>query len=82
MIDYVHEKHGSLKRMVDLEDHLLAQELPLNEKAIIQDDPFERDPDREDYEKYTGNAGPSANQWYRDTVSESDSAPTRTLLTR
>ena len=81
ILEYIHAANGSLKRMVDLEGHLLAQDLPLDEEAIIQDDPFERDPDREGYEGYTGNTGLSATQWYRDTVSEPHSTHARTFLT-
>ena len=68
-LEEVYEKHISLKQMVDLDGHLLAQEVDLDEGTIVQEDPFERDPDAEDYEGYTGNAGASATHWYRDTVS-------------
>ena len=62
------EEKISLKRLVDLEGHLLAKNIALDEDAIIQEDPFDREPDKEDYEGYTGNAGASATQWYHDTV--------------
>ena len=62
------EEKISLKRLVDVEGHLLAQDIALDEDAIIQEDPFDREPDKEDYEGYTGNAGASATQWYHDTV--------------
>ena len=58
-----------LKRIINLEGDVLAQDLSLDQEAIVQDDPFDRDPDHEDYEGWTGNAGASATHWYRDTVS-------------
>ena len=67
------EESISLKRLVDLEGHLLAHDIALDEDAIIQEDPFDREPDKEDYEGYTGNAGASATQWYHDTVCKKDS---------
>lgn len=56
--------------MVDLDGHVLGQGITIQEDDDGQEDPFERDPDDEDYEGYTGNAGASATHWYRDTVSE------------
>ena len=40
-------------------------EIPLNEDEIFSDSPFEDwDPDREDFEDYTGNAGMTLERWY------------------
>lgn len=58
--------------MVDLDGHVLGQEITIQEDDIVQEDPFERGPDDEDYEGYTGNVGASAPHWYRDTVSVSE----------
>ena len=69
-IEEVYEENLALKRMVDLDGHLLAEEVDIKEGDIVQENPFERDPDDEDYEGYTGNEGSSATHWFRDTVSE------------
>ena len=70
-IEDVMEESLSLKRVVDLHGHLLARNLALDEETFIEEDPFDgREPDREDYEGYTGNAGASATHWYHVTVRE------------
>ncbi|CAO1599663.1 hypothetical protein XANCAGTX0491_003378 [Xanthoria calcicola] len=61
----------ALKRIIDLDGNVLAQDLSLDEDIIVQDDVFERDPDDEAYEGWTGNAGATATHWFRDTVSRS-----------
>ncbi|KAL8936703.1 MAG: hypothetical protein Q9211_004054 [Gyalolechia sp. 1 TL-2023] len=45
----------------------LASGIPINAEDIVQDDPFDRAPDKEDYEGYTGNAGASATHFYRNS---------------
>lgn len=45
----------------------LASGIPINADDIVQDDPFDRAPDKEDYEGYTGNAGASATHFYRNS---------------
>ncbi|KAG7004618.1 hypothetical protein G7Y79_00024g055680 [Physcia stellaris] len=68
-LEDVIEEELSLKRVVDLHGHLLARNVAINEEDIVEEDPFDgRDPDHEDYEGYTGNAGASATHWYHDTV--------------
>ena len=62
----------SLRRMVDLEGNVLAHRIRLDEGDIVQEEPFARDPDKEDYSGYTGNEGVSATHWYNDTVSHRD----------
>lgn len=44
---------------------LLAKGIPIKEMNIVQEDPFDRAPDSEDYEGFTGNAGASAAHTYR-----------------
>lgn len=74
-LEDVIEEHLSLKRIVDLRGHLLARNVAINEEDIVEEDPFDgRDPDREDYEGYTGNAGASATHWYHDTVRKKSAA--------
>lgn len=58
-----------IKRFVDLDGTLLASGIDVNEEDFIQDDPFARDPDHEDYEGYMGNSGPDATHFYYDSVS-------------
>ena len=48
-------------------DAFLDKGIPINEKDIVQDDPFDRAPDEEDYEGYIGNAGSSATHFYRNS---------------
>lgn len=67
-IEDVVEKSLELKRMIDLDESVLAREIPIAESDIVQSDLFDRDPDQEDFEGYTGNAGASATHFYHDTV--------------
>ena len=67
-IEEVVESTLELKRMVDLDGTLLAESLGLAEDDFIQEDAFEGDPDRENYEGYMGNWGPDATHFYNDSV--------------
>ncbi|KAG8532380.1 uncharacterized protein KY384_002865 [Bacidia gigantensis] len=59
----------SLRRIVDLDGNILIfAKQELQARDIVQEDVFDRDPDREDYSGYTGNEGVSATHWYNDTV--------------
>ena len=62
------ERSTELKRMIDLDGSVLAREISINEADIVQEDPFGRDPDKEDFQGYTGNEGSSATHFYHDTV--------------
>jgi hypothetical protein len=63
------ERVLKLTRVVDLEGNEVGRDFNIEEENIVQEQPFEdRDPDQEDYQGYTGNAGASATHWYRDTV--------------
>ena len=68
-IEYVTDKHTELRRMIDLEGSVLAQEIYVDEADIVQSNPYQRSPDEEEFEGYTGNEGASATHIYRDTVS-------------
>ena len=46
---------------------LLATSIPIKEVDIVQENTFDRNPDSEDYEGYTGNAGASATHTYRNS---------------
>ena len=68
VIEEVIEEKIELERMIDLDGNVLAQEIVVDEDDIVAEDPFERSCDHEDYEDYTGNAGPSTTQYFNDTV--------------
>ena len=68
-IEDVTDKQTELKRMIDLEGSVLAQEIYVDEADIVQSNPYQRSPDKEEFEGYTGNAGASATHIYHDTVS-------------
>jgi hypothetical protein len=57
-----------LKRVVDLDGNVVLENVPIEEEDFVQSEPFNRRPDEEDYEGYTGNEGAYATHWYRDTV--------------
>ena len=67
-LEEVLEESIQLKRMIDLDGSLIARDISIQEEDIVQEDPFSRDPDKEDYEGYTGNAGASATDFYHDIV--------------
>jgi len=70
-VEEVVESSLLLKHMVDLDGTLLAESLVLEEDDFIQEDAFEGDPDRENYEGYMGNSGPDATHFYNDSVRSS-----------
>jgi len=70
-IEEVVDSSLELKRMVDLDGTLLAESLSLAEDDFIQEDAFERDPDRENYEGYMGNWGLDVTHIYNDLVCSS-----------
>lgn len=59
-LDEIAEQSTQLKRMIDMDGSVLAKEISIDEEDIVQEDPFERDPDTEDFEGYTGNEVASA----------------------
>ena len=60
-----------LKRMVDLDGKVVETDVPVDEEDFVQDMPFDREPDEEDYQGYTGNEGAETTHWYRSTVRRS-----------
>ncbi|KAL8811889.1 MAG: hypothetical protein Q9200_001444 [Gallowayella weberi] len=63
------EEEITLKRITDLDGNILAMDLELyDEDLIVQEGAFEREPDHEDYEGYTGSAGATATHWLHDSV--------------
>lgn len=57
-----------IKCLVDLDGTLLGRGIDVNEEDFIQDDPFAREPDHENYEGYMWNSGPDASHFYYDSV--------------
>ena len=75
----VYDTSLCLKRIVEMNGKLVAENVGINEKDFLNENPFEgRAPDDEDYSGYTGNEGVSATQWYRHTVGSTPS-PMRTI---
>ena len=68
VIEEVIEEKIELERMIDLDGNVIAQKIAVDEYDIVAEDPFERPYDDENYEGYTGNAGPSTTQYFNDTV--------------
>lgn len=64
----VHDATLKLTRLADLDGGEIAEDINVNEQMIVQDKPFDREPDDEDYEGYMGNWGPTATHVYHDTV--------------
>lgn len=67
-IDDEFDREVKLKHIVDLGGEKIGEDMAVDEENILQNDPFDRDPDEEAYEGFTGNAGASATHWYRETV--------------
>ena len=57
----------NLKVLVHPNGAIYARDLPFDKNNILQETPFERDPDDEDYSGWTGNEGVSTTHWYRDS---------------
>ncbi|KAK5256442.1 hypothetical protein LTR16_003262 [Cryomyces antarcticus] len=57
-----------LDRVVSFDGSEIQRDVDIDESDIVQVNPFDRDPDEEDYEGWTGNEGCNATHWYRDTV--------------
>ena len=66
-LEEVFETTLELKSVFESSGKRLAKSVPIEESDIVQDDPFDRDPDDEDYEGYTGNEGASSTHFYRDS---------------
>ena len=64
-LEELYDTSLTLRTFYRANGQLLAKGIPVKEVDIVQDDPFDRAPDSEDYEGYTGNAGASATHTYR-----------------
>ncbi|PLB53979.1 hypothetical protein P170DRAFT_469455 [Aspergillus steynii IBT 23096] len=56
-----------LSYVVNARGDVVGERLPFLDEMIVQDNIFERDPDEEDYEGYTGNEGAPATHFYKQT---------------
>ena len=66
-LEELYDTSLTLRTFYRANGQLLAKGIPIKELDIVQDDPFDRAPDSEDYEGYTGNAGASATHTYRNS---------------
>lgn len=67
---------SELQKMVDLEGNEVAKNVNVDNSHFVQHMDFvEEEPDKEDFEGHTGNAGAQKTLWYRRTV-----RPCRTTL--
>ena len=66
-LDDIYDTSLTLRTLYRANGQLLAKGIPLKEIDIVQEDPFDRSPDSEDYEGFTGNAGASATHTYRNS---------------
>jgi hypothetical protein len=68
-ITEVSEEWLELQYIVELDGTKLLDFVPLSESQIVQDDPFDSDPDEEEFSGPTGNSGVSATHFYHRSVS-------------
>lgn len=68
----IHEQYGThtkLQKMVDLEGNTVATDVDIDKDQIVQDVDFaSEEPDDEDFQGHTGNAGVEKTLWYRKVV--------------
>lgn len=64
------ESSLKLSHIIEPQDRVFAKEVDISDDAdiFVQDDAFGEDPDDEDFEGYTGNAGATTTHFYRRTV--------------
>jgi hypothetical protein len=69
-IDEVFDSHTILKKVVKLDGSKVARNVDIDETDMVQEVAFEElDPDDENYQGHTGNAGAEKTLWYRKAVS-------------
>lgn len=67
LIDEILYTETYLRAVFRLDGRKFAEQVTINESDIIQDDAFEREPDDEDYNGFTGNECVSATHFFRDS---------------
>jgi hypothetical protein len=68
-ITEVYEETIKLKRVIDLDGSKFATDVRIEERDIVQPDPFAKGPDREDYSDPTEDDGVTATHYYSRMVS-------------
>ena len=68
VFEEVFEDSTELKRVIHLDGSVLAREVPIVEADIVQEKPFARGPDKENFTGFTGNEGATARHFYHATV--------------
>ena len=63
----VYDNSLRLRTFCRANGQILARDIDIEGENIMQDDAFDRAPDKEDYEGYTGTAGASATRIYRNS---------------
>jgi hypothetical protein len=58
----------SLSHIIDPTERVFARKVEIDETIFVQEEPFDSEPDEEDFEGYTGNEGACATHIYRETV--------------
>ncbi|KAI1493162.1 hypothetical protein F5X96DRAFT_623221 [Biscogniauxia mediterranea] len=66
--DHLVKTTHSARLILDLKGMRIASSVQINEGEIIQEDPFEDEPDSETHENYMGNWGPKATHLYQPIV--------------
>lgn len=64
-IEEIFDEKIRLQRIVPLFGTEVINNIEIREDDILQNEPFDREPDGEHYNGYTGNAGADATHWYR-----------------
>lgn len=64
------EESVELERIVTMEGAKIVGNVSIEdaESYIMQEDPFAKEPDEEEFEGWTGNEGANATHWYRDSA--------------
>ncbi|KAB8251929.1 hypothetical protein BDV35DRAFT_387690 [Aspergillus flavus] len=66
-IDYLIESSLTLSHVVDSGGIAVGRDIPFPKDMLIQTSVFDRDPDKEDFQGFTGNEGASATHFYHET---------------
>ncbi|KAI2618492.1 hypothetical protein GGR54DRAFT_158036 [Hypoxylon sp. NC1633] len=64
-LDFVVDRSNKLKAIFELTGNRLTSDVEFDEDDILGEDPFDDEPDEENYTGFMGNSGPEAMHWYR-----------------
>lgn len=64
--DIVEELNSTtmLKRVLNLKGEVVLKNVPVEEEDFVQDDPFDGEPDDDEFSGFTGNEGADVTHWY------------------